>query len=199
MFVRIVTFTGARDIDGGLELVRNTVAPLMRQQNGWRGTTASGNRKTGVFSVLSQWETEADRDASESALNKVREEAKGIIGGDMTVDHYEQVVLDLAKPPQIGSALLIRPLRMDPAKVDENIEFFKSDVLPSIKAQSGYLALRNLIDRKTGDGVVGSIWENEAALEGAAKAAEERQPMGEKRGITFGEMDRREVMFADLP
>lgn len=199
MFARVVTFTGAKDIDGGLEFVQNTVAPLLRQQGGWTGTTASADRANGVFSVLTTWATQADRDASEDAMRQVRAQAQDIIGGELNVDFYEQVVFDLAQPPRIGARLLLRPLSMDPATVEENIEFFKAEVLPRIKAGSGYLALRELVNRETGECMVGSLWDSDDALEAAAQAAEERRPMGEQRGITFGELGRRETVFADLP
>jgi heme-degrading monooxygenase HmoA len=199
MFVRIVTVTGAKDIDGGLQFVKETVAPLLRQQHGWQGTTASADRSAGEVSVLSQWATMADLEASEGATQKVRAEAKEIFGGDMTVDIGEQVVFDVLKPPFLGARLLLRPLSMDPAKVEENTEFFKSTVLPQIRSGQGYLALRNVINRESGRGAVGSLWENDEALEAAASVAEERRPMGEARGITFEPFSKREVVFADLP
>jgi heme-degrading monooxygenase HmoA len=199
MFVRVVTFTGAKDVDGGLEFLRNTVAPLLRQQKGWAGTTASVDRDNGVFGVLTLWETATDRDASENAMGQVRAEANDIVGGELGVEFYEQVVFDVVQPPRIGARLLLRTISMDPATVDENIEFFKSEVLPRIKAGSGYLALRNLINRETGEGAVGSLWESDSALQAAATAAEERRPIGEQRGITFGEQSRRETVFADMP
>jgi heme-degrading monooxygenase HmoA len=199
MFVRVVTFTGAKDIDGGLEYLQKTVAPLLRQQGGWAGTTASADRANGVFSVLSLWESEADRDASESATRQVRAEAQDIVGGELSVDAFEEVVFDLVQPPRIGARLLVRPIAMDPAAIEENIEFFRTEVLPRIKAGSGYLALRNLVNRETGEGAVGSLWDSDEALDAAAQMAEERRPMGEQRGITFGELSRREMVFADLP
>jgi len=199
MFVRIVTVTGAKDIDGGLQFVKETVAPLLRQQHGWQGTTASANRSTGEVSVLSQWASKADLDASEGALQKSRAEAQAIFGGDMTVDIGEQVVFDVLKPPFLGARLLLRPLSMDPAKVEENAEFFKSTVLPQIRSGEGYLALRNVINRESGRGAVGSLWENDEALEAAAAVAEERRPMGEAHGISFEPFSKREVVFADLP
>ena len=198
MFVRLVTFTGAKDIDGGLEFLRDTVAPLLRQQKGWSGTTASVDRANGVLGVLSQWETEADMQASESAMTKVRAEGLTIVGGEVTVGFYDQVVFDLVKPPQVGARLLVRPISMDPAKVDENTEFFKREILPQIKSADGCLGVRNLIDRTTGEGAVGSLWETDAALEAAAQAAEARMPIGEQRGITFGPLSKREIVFADL-
>ena len=199
MFVRVVTFTGAKDIDGGLSFLTETVAPLLREQHGWRGTTASANRANGEFSVLSQWEAQADLDASESAMRKVRADAQDIIGGDLSVDMYEQVVFDVVKPPAVGARLLLRPITMDPSKVDENVEFFKSTVLPQIKSTPGYLALRNLINRESGRGMVGTLWESDEAMDAAATAAEERRPMGEQRGISFGDFSKRETVFADLP
>jgi len=199
MFARLVTFTGAKDIDGGLEYLRDTVAPLLRQQQGWAGTTASVDRSNGLMSALTLWDSAANRDASESAMVKVRAEANEIVGGEVSVDYYEQVVFEVGTPPRVGSRLLVRPLRMDPATVDDNIEFFKSTVLPQIKAGSGFLAVRNLINRDTGEGAVGSLWDSDSALEAAAAAAEERRPMGEQRGITFGELSKREVAFIDLP
>ena len=199
MFVRVVTFTDAKDIDGGLEFVKETVAPLMRQQHGWQGTTASASRTAGEFSALSQWASKADQEASESALRKVRDEALDIIGGTVSVGVYEQVVFDVLKPPFVGARLLIRPITMDPATVDDNIEFFKSTVLPQIRSTDGYLALRNLVNRDTGEGAVGSLWDSDEALEAAAAAAEARRSMGEQRGLKFGEFAKRETIFADMP
>src|SRR3954463_9068648 len=101
MFTRIVSFTGAKDIDSGIAYVRDVVTPVLHSQRGWRGTTASADKVSGVFSVLTLWETEADRDASESALLKVREEGHTIIGGQMSVDYYEQVSAQITKRPEI--------------------------------------------------------------------------------------------------
>ena len=199
MFVRVVTFTGAKDIDGGLKYLRDTVAPLLRAQHGWQGTTASADRTNGVFSVLTQWQDRATLDASESALHKARADAQDIVGGELDVSIYEQVVFDLAKPPQVGARLMIRPMSMDPAKVDENTEFFTTTILPQIKEIPGYLALRHLVNRDTGEGAVGSLWESDAALQAAAEAAEARRGVGEQRGITFGELSKRETVFADMP
>jgi hypothetical protein len=75
MFTRTVTFTGAREIDAGLDFVREHALPVLRQQQGFQGLTASVNRSDGVLGVLSIWETAEARDASDSALGKVREDA----------------------------------------------------------------------------------------------------------------------------
>ncbi len=64
--------------------------------------------------MLTQWQDKAALEASESARRKVRADAQDIVGGDLDVGIVEQVMFDVAKPPQLGARLLIRPTSMDP-------------------------------------------------------------------------------------
>lgn len=199
MFVRIVSFIGARDIDTGIRYIGDTVVPLYHQQNGFRGTTASADRANGVLSVLSLWNTEADRDASESALDKTRAEAARLIGGKVAVEHFEEGVVELIAPPPIGASLLVRRVSMDPMLVDENLAYFKNEVVPQMKAQHGCLAIRHMIDRQSGEGIVGTIWADAASMQAAADEGDKRRHVAESRGVMFGEQSRREVVFVDMP
>jgi hypothetical protein len=199
MYARIVQFTGATDVDGGVEFVRDTVTPLIRQQHGYRGMIASADRTAKVLGILSTWDTEADLDASNSALLKVRDEGAKIIGGELSVEAFEQTLLVGNGPPREGLSLLVRRISQDPAVVEENLEFFRTTVLPMIEASEGFVGARQLINRATGDGLVGTVWADAAALDAAAQVADERRPLGEARGITFGEQTKREILFVDLP
>jgi heme-degrading monooxygenase HmoA len=198
MFARTVTFTGATDIDAGMRYLQDTVAPLLREQKGFRGVTASADRFSGVLGVLSLWETEADRDASESTLVKAREEGQRVIGGEMTVEHFEELLVEVDQPPTVGCSLLLRRLSMDPGKIEENLGFFRREVLPQIKANPGFCAVRNMINRQTGEGMVGTVWADRASIDAAAEAAEARRQQAEQRGVTFGEQSKREIVFVDL-
>ncbi len=199
MFVRIVSFIGARDIDTGIRYIGDTVVPLYHQQNGFRGTTASADRAGGVLSVLSLWETEADRDASESALDKTRAEAARLIGGEVRVEHFEEGVVELIARPTVGASLLVRRVSMDPMSVDENLAYFKNEVVPQMKAQDGCLAIRHMIDRQTGEGIVGTAWADAAAMQAAAAEGDKRRHVAEARGVMFGEQSKREIVFIDMP
>ena len=170
---------------------------MLRQQKGFRGVTASADRSAGVIGVLTIWETEADRDASESALSKVRAEGAKIIGGEMTVETFEEMVLEIAGPPRVGASLLIRRVSMDPAKIDDNLEFFKETILPQIKASPGVLVVRHMINRSTGDGIVGTVWADAASMDAAAEAAQQRQAQAEGR-VSFGEQSKRELLFVEM-
>jgi heme-degrading monooxygenase HmoA len=199
MYSRVVTFTGAQDIDAGVAFVREKVAPVLHEQHGFRGLTVSVDRSAGLVGVLSVWESEADRDASESAMVKAREEGHAVIGGTMTVEMFEEMVIDVVEAPKVGSPLLVRRVTMDPAKVEQNVEFFKREVLPQIKANPGFCAARNMIDRQTGSGIVGTVWADTASLEAAAAAAETRRGQAAQHGVNLGEQSRREIVFLDMP
>src|SRR5713226_5529051 len=168
MHSRVLTFTGAKNIDDGVVFVRENAVPVLREQNGYRGVSASADRDGGVLGVPSLWETEADRDASFDALADLRRQGVETVGGELAVESFEQLVEEVASPPMVGSALMVTRISMDPSKIDENVGFFRNEILPRITATPGFLAVRNMIDRKTGRGLVGSVWADQDAMKKAA-------------------------------
>jgi len=198
VYTRVSTLTGVSDVDKFVEILRGAVQD-MRAQRGYKGLTASADRAAGIVGVLSLWETEADRDASESAMAKDREGAASEVGAKLTVENYEEAVVLMSKPPALGAALFITHFSMDPAKADENIEFFKSTVAPEISSAPGFLALRNMINRQTGEGIVGTVWESAQARDAAIEMALSRRGEAAGRGVTLGEPSRREVVLIDMP
>ena len=199
MYVRLSTIKGATDIDAGIRFLGEKVVPELQQQRGFRGVTASADRPGGIVGVVSLWDTEQDMAASESVATKVRQEALGVIGGDVTVETFEQVVADIGDPPPaVGCCLRVIRTKMDPARIDDNIEFFRSEIVPRIKATPGFRGVRNLIDRASGHGVVGTLWEDEESMKAADAAAELRRQEAASRGVEFGEMGTRVLLFSHL-
>jgi len=139
MHTRLLSFTGATNIDAGVDYLRDEALPILNAQKGYRGVTASADRDNAVFSILSLWDTEADRAASDSALGKARDEALKIVGGTMSVENLEEVASVITKRPVVGCSLFVSRVSMDPANVDQNIEFFNNEVLPQIKGRTGLL------------------------------------------------------------
>src|SRR5690348_6822704 len=116
MHARVMTFNGAKNIDDGVVFVREKAMPVVSEQPGYAGLTVSADRGGAVFGILSLWESEADRTASESALNAIRQEGLGLIGGELTIENFEEVLVDLGDtPPGPGSALFIQRAKTDPA------------------------------------------------------------------------------------
>lgn len=198
MYNRVVTLSGVQDPDAALAYVQETALSALRGQKGYKGLSVSADRANGVMGTLSMWETEADRDASDSALAKLREDAQAKFATDMRVDSFEDRVLEMSKPPAVGNRLMVTRISMDPAKVDEILERFKQEVLPQIKAAPGFRTLRNMINPQTGEGLVGSIWDDEQSMQAAAEAAMARRQEATARGVNFGETSYREIIFVDM-
>jgi hypothetical protein len=86
---------------------------------------------------------------------------------------------------------------VDPTRVDENIAFFKGEVLPAITGSPGFRAVRNLIDRTSGRGLTAIIVSDEDALRAAKVGFEAWRENSETHGIRFGEITHREVLLVD--
>jgi heme-degrading monooxygenase HmoA len=200
LHARVMTFNGAKNIDDGAVFVREKALPVVREQPGYAGLTVSADRDGGVLGILSLWESEADRTASESGLNAVRQEGLGVVGGELSIENFEEVFVEIgATPPGPGAALLLQRAKIDPAKLNENLEYFAKEVAPRIMANDGFRALRQLVNRATGDAIVGTVWSDAATRKAALAQGEARRSEAVARGVTFGEMSEREVLFVDMP
>ena len=200
MFVRMTLTDGVTDVDAAAAQLRDEVLPQVKELKGFRGITASADREAGVVGILTLWETEADMKASDAAASQMRETAVKAMGGRLVeVQAYEQVVQEIGgTPPGPGSPLLITPTKMDPAKVDENVEFFKANVLPDIKSTPGFRAVRNMINRSTGEGMVGIVLADDASVQEATARAVKRRERAAQQGVELGQISRREVIFTAM-
>jgi hypothetical protein len=199
MFHRVTTLTEATDIDEALRYLEQTALPVTRAQRGYRGATASVDRKAGLLGILTMWDSAASRDASDSAVAKNREEASRLFSGTMTVELFEEVSLEIAKPPVVGSSLRVVRYSTDPASVDDIVSYFNSDLAPRIKAMAGFRTLRNMVNRETGAGIVGSTWDDDSAMQQAdGQLRSLREEVG-RRGVSFGDTSQRQIALIDLP
>lgn len=51
--------------------------------------------------------------------------------------------------------------RISPDRIDEFVKRYKESVIPAAKLQKGYHGARVFVDRKTGNMMVITLWENE--------------------------------------
>lgn len=198
MYARLIMLTGVQDIDAAVAYLQDTALPAVREQNGYQGVSAAADRSAGLLGVLTLWATAADREASNSALSKVREEGRNRLAADMTVETLDQQAVQIGRRPEVGHRVLVTRISMDPSRVEENVEYFKAEVMPQVSAAPGFRSLRNLINPETGEGLVSSIWDDEQSLQAALEATEARRATAASRGVTFGERILAELVFIDL-
>jgi heme-degrading monooxygenase HmoA len=200
MYARNVVFTGT-DVDRAVEYLDKEVAPVASQQKGFRQMAAAGDRSAGVVSVLTVWETREDQQASDSAMAKLREDGVERFGGELaSVDVFEQVVMEVGKnPPQPGCVIRIQDTQLSVDRIDELIEFFRNDILPGILSSPDVRAVRNLINRQTGEGRISVVYSDQASLKASDSARKERMATASERGVQFGEARVLEVLYNRAP
>jgi heme-degrading monooxygenase HmoA len=199
MYTRVLTFRGAGNIDDGIAFIRDQAVPVVKEQNGYQGMFASADRAGGLLGILSLWDSESSRDASFAPLASLREDGTKIVGGNLEVENYEQVLEETSAPPTIGAALHVTRVSMDPAVFDENFAYFKQQVVPQITAAPGFLSLRSVADRRAGRSLVGSVWADQNAMRTAYEMAKAGREQGVARGVSFDDDSFRELVFADAP
>lgn len=197
MQVRVITVSGVTNVDAGVDLIRDQVLPICHAQKGYLGTTVSVDRENSVYGIITMWETTEDREASNDALAQSRIDVANAVGGSFTVENYEQVVMEANAMPSVGSALSVARLSMNPDQVDENVDYFRSTPLPAMLATPGVQAVRNLVNRETGQAIVGVVFSDADALSAAADASASRREAAAARGITFESVSNREILLFD--
>ena len=202
MHARIIAFQSASNIDDGVVFIREKAAPQVRQQSGYLGLSVSVDRSAGTVNVMSSWDSEKDLKTSEAALAGLRAEGAGVLGsGEPTVTNLEVLVNEVGdQPPTEGCRLRVVTAQVDPARIDDEAARMKDEVVPALKAAPGFRAIRLMVDRSTGRGAVGTVWADEAALQGSEEIGKERRQEATARGnIQFGDISRREIVFVDTP
>jgi heme-degrading monooxygenase HmoA/predicted ester cyclase len=174
MHARINMLTGdpAR-LDEATRYLEGTVRPHVEALHGNRGLAFLTNADLGVCLIASYWDTHDAMTASEQAVQVSRKEVTEMLGGTVTVEHYEVPVFVRRSRPQAGAG--VRLTRFDAAvgSIDANIEEFRNTAVPALTDMPGLCSAHMMADRVTGRCIVVTAWEDMGAL-GASRSATAR-------------------------
>ena len=153
--------------------LEGTVRPDVEAQHGNRGLACLTNAGLGVCVVASYWDTLDAMTGSEQAVQVSRKEVTGLLGGTVTVEHYEVPVFVRRSRPQGGAGVRLSRVDCAPASIDAVIEEFRNTAVPALTAMAGLCSAHMLADRATGRCIVITAWDDMDAL-----AASRRPPRG---------------------
>jgi hypothetical protein len=176
------------------------ILPLLKKQDGFRGATLVGNRKTGDGLSVTYW---ASEEAMKNARGKVRAQAEPIMSslGSKIVDEdeCEVVVQERIQPPKAGVFVRVTTVEADPAKADEGIAFYEEKIVPVIRKQPGARTALLFVNRKTGRAFGASGWDTEKDLEKSEAAISSvREETIKKFGGKGGKVEAFEVYFTEI-
>ena len=178
----------------------SAILPLLKKQDGFRGATLVGNRKTGDGLSVTYW---ASEEAMKNARAKVRPQAETIMSnvGSKIVDEdeCEVAVQERIQPAKAGVFVRVTTVEADPAKADEGIAFYEEKIVPVIRKQPGARTAILFVNRKTGRTLSASGWDTQKDLEKSEAAVTGlRDEAIKKISGTSRKVEAFEVYFTEI-
>ncbi|RBM14665.1 hypothetical protein DI005_28685 [Prauserella sp. PE36] len=160
-------------IDDGVAHVRDEVMPTALEMDGCVGLSMLVNREDGRCIVTTAWETAEAMQASAEAAGALRERARDLLGGDMTIDEWEIAVLHRDHRVAEGACARATWLRVEPGQIDRMISVFTDTVLPSLESFEGFCSASLMIDRTSGRCVGSVAYDSVEAMRRSRERADE--------------------------
>jgi hypothetical protein len=136
---------------------------------------------------------------ADAALRPMREEAGTILGGSPQVEEWEIAVVHRDHRTSESTSVRCTWLRTDPARVDDAIEFFRSEVLPTAESMDGFCSASLMVDRQSGRAVSSVTWDSRQAMERSREAATQlRSQVAQRVGADIEEVAEFEMALAHL-
>lgn len=159
------------EIDAGIRYVTDEVMPALSAMPGCIGLSMLVDRESGRCIATSAWTDEDSMRAADAAVEPMRERASAILGSDHKVDEWEIAVLHRDHRTSDSTSVRCTWLRADPSRLDDAIEMFRSEVLPTAEGLDGFCSASLMVDRRTGRAVSSVTWDSREAMVSSRETA----------------------------
>ncbi len=201
MYARVLRLQGdASKADAAIENYASRVVPALHEQGGYAGARLLVDRESGASMSVTFWQDEAAARASESAMSGIRRDAASLFGAkDPTSEYFEILVQHRPSPTEAGNWVRVTSLTGDPAKVDEGVAHYESQVISAVSRLSGFRAAVLFGDRASGNSMSVTVWTTKSDLDSTADAGSAiRSAAAAVMGAASPRVESYEVGFAEL-
>jgi hypothetical protein len=160
-------------VDAGIANVRDEVMPTLAALDGFVGLSLLVDRESGLCIAASAWETEEAERSSAEQVGPLRERAAEVFGGTATAETWEIGLLHRDHRSRDGACVRVTWLKVPPDQADRAIDFYRSDVLPSLENLDGFCSASFLINRNSGRGVSTATFDSREAMDRNREQAKE--------------------------
>jgi hypothetical protein len=161
------------NIDAGVAYVRDEVMPALAALDGFVGLSLLVDRESGRCIAASAWETEEAERSSAERVGPLRERAAEVLGGTATAETWEIGLLHRDHRSSDGACVRVTWLKVPRDQADRAIDFYRSDVLPSLENLDGFCSASFLINRNSGRGVSTATFDSREAMDRNREQAKE--------------------------
>ena len=170
MYARSTTVRGNPEgMDQEVAYVRDEVMPALTQMSGCVGMSMLADRATGRCIITSAWADETAMHATEQSVLDFRRRAADILGGEQEAEEWEIAVVHRAHPAHDGACTRVLWSAGDPARVADNLDTFRTTMLPKIGELPGFCGLSLLVDRQRGRSALAVTYDSRADMDSATE------------------------------
>jgi hypothetical protein len=185
-------------IDAGIACVRDEVMPALQAMDGFVGLSLLVDRESGRCIAASAWETEEAERASAEQVGPLRERAANVFGGTATAEAWEIGIMHRNHESSNGACARVTWIKVPPDQAKRAMDFYKSDVLPSLEGLEGFCSASFLMNR-SGRAVSTATFDSRDAMESNREQARElRNTRSREMGADVLDVGEFELAIAHL-
>ena len=186
-------------LDEATRYIEGTVRPHVESLHGSRGLACLTNADLGVCVVASYWDTHDAMTASEQAVQVSRKEVTQLLGGTVTVEHYEAPVFVRRSRPQAGAGVRMARFECPPGNMDMLLEEFRNSAVPALMDIPGLCSAHMMADRATGRCIAITAWVDTAAMAASRSAtAGLRADAADRTHAEFRSVEEYTLVFSSV-
>jgi heme-degrading monooxygenase HmoA len=152
-------------IDDGIAYLRDEVMPALQEIDGCVGVSLLVDRESGRCIATSAWETDEAMHASAERVQPIRDQAAEKFGGSANVEEWEIAALHRDHRSGAGACARVTWVSGDADRMDQNVEYYKTAVLPDLENLEGFCSASLLINRASGRAVSCATFDSREAME----------------------------------
>src|ERR1700738_1642294 len=99
MYMRVNTLVRVSDIGARRSVLEEQVLPRIAQLDGYHGLIVHADRSSSTGGVISFWQSHNSLTASDQVLSSLPREASLTLGGDVSVETFEQTIGEVDAAP----------------------------------------------------------------------------------------------------
>jgi heme-degrading monooxygenase HmoA len=152
-------------IDDGIAYLRDEVMPALQEIDGCVGVSLLVDRESGRCIATSAWETDEAMHASAERVQPIRDQAAEKFGGSANVEEWEIAALHRDHRSGAGACARVTWVSGEADRMDQNVEYYKTAVLPDLENLEGFCSASLLINRASGRAVSCATFDSREAME----------------------------------
>ena len=195
MYARSTSIRSNPDkLGDGVTYVTKEVLPTVGHSDGFIGLSMLTNRDDGRCIVTTSWRDAESMRATAEEARTLRHHLEHTLGSEHSdVQEWEIAILHRDRPAGDGAGAQVTWARIPTNHVDDLLAAYRENLMPKLQALPGFCSLSMMVDRRTGQTVSVTAFENRDAaglVRRSARSLREQfaQAMG-ARIVAVAEMD----------